>query len=212
MRATNSIIELEREYSKICENRTYPYGTEQTLGHSYEGLPVTWAVEKNVNGMYDQCVDIVKSAIADVISKDEIKRDIITLDPADILIVDFAIRMEESRQLKLLDRLENSHIPVWRFEESVEQFMECRTGKVTLLLPVTRVTSEFIDGVEWPMVVVILPSAGMVLKTAELKDGAERLKNYDPYISFFRTMARLVVISDEWKNKEEFLSDVKTHI
>ncbi len=89
--------------------------------------------------------------------------------------------------------------------------MECKTGNVTLLQPVTRATSEFIDGVEWPMVVVILPS-GMVLKTAELKDGAERLTNYDPYISFFRTMARLVVISDKWKNKEEFLSDVKTHI
>ena len=184
MRATNSVIDLLREYSKVYENQSYPYGTEQILGHSSQGLPVTWAVEKSVGEMYDKCVDVVKNAKS-------------TLYPADILVVDFAIRMKESRQLEqsLPDRLKNSRIPVWRFDESIEQFMKCRTGKVTLLQSDARSTSEFIDGVEWSMVVVVLPS-GMVLRTAELADGAEKLRKYDPYISFFRTMGNLVLISD----------------
>ena len=200
MRATNSVIDLLREYSKVYENRSYPYGTEQILGHSSQGQPVTWAVEYTVSEMYDKCVDVVSSEKS-------------TLSREDILIVDFAIRMKESRQLEqsLPDRLQNSRIPVWRFGESVEQFMKCRTGKVTLLQSDARSTSEFIDGVEWSMVVVVLPS-GMVLQTAELADGAEKLRKYDPYISFFRTMGKLVVISDKWENMNEFLSDIKTQL
>ena len=200
MRATNNVIDLLREYSKVYENRRYPYGTEQILGHSSQGPPVTWAVENTVSEMYDKCVDVVKSAKS-------------TLYPADILIVDFAIRMKESHQLEqsLPDRLQNSRIPVWRFDESVEQFMKCRTGKVTLLQSDARSTSEFIDGVEWSMVVVVLPS-GMVLKTTELAYGADKLRKYDPYISFFRTMGKLVVISDKWQNMNEFLSDIKTQL
>ncbi|CAB4021552.1 Hypothetical predicted protein [Paramuricea clavata] len=213
MRATNSITELERDYSKLYADRSYPYGTERILGHSYEGLPVTWAVEENVSEMYDKCVDIVYRAITDVIPPDILKRDNITLDPADILIVDFAIRMDESRQLEqsLMDRLTNRHVPVWTFGQSPEQIVEDKTKKVTLLQSVKRKASEFLDGIERPMVVVILPS-GMVLKTAKLADEAERLRNYDTYISFFRTMVKLVVISDKWTNKEEFLSDVKDHM
>ncbi|CAB4021553.1 Hypothetical predicted protein, partial [Paramuricea clavata] len=207
-RATNSIIELERDYSKLYADRSYPYGTERILGHSYKGLPVTWAVEENVSEMYDKCVDSVYRAITHVTPPDILKRDKITLDPADVLIVDFAIRMDESRQLEqsLMDRLTNRHVPVWTFDESRD-----KTGKVTLLQSVTHSASKFVDGVEWSMVVVILPS-GMVLKTAKLADGAEKLRNYDPYISFFRTMVKLVVISDKWTNKKEFLSDVKEHI
>ncbi|CAB3984004.1 Hypothetical predicted protein [Paramuricea clavata] len=213
-RATNSIIELERDYSKVYADRSYPYGTERILGHSYEGLPVTWAVEKAVSEMYDKCVDIVSSAITDVIPLDILKRDKITLDHADVLIVDFAIRMNESRQLEqsLLDRLTNRrHVPVWTFDESRERSVESKTGKVTLLQSVTHSASKFIDGVERSMVVVILPS-GMVLKTAKLADGAKELRKLDPYISFFRTTVKLVVISDKWTSKEEFLSDVKVHM
>ncbi|CAB3984005.1 Hypothetical predicted protein [Paramuricea clavata] len=214
MRATNSIIELERDYSKVYADRSYPYGTEQILFNSNQGQPVTWAAEKNVNEMYDKCVDIVSRAITDAVVKDAVKSDKPAFSPADILIADFAIRMNESRQLKqsLLDRLKNSHIPVWTFEERREQFLRCTImGKVTLLRSDKRSASEFIDGVEWPMVVVILPS-GMVLKTAKLADGAEKLRKLDTYISFFRTKERLVVISDKWTNKEEFLSDVKTQV
>lgn len=60
------------------------------------------------------------------------------------------------------------------------------------------------------MVVVILPS-GLFLETETLAESknAEKLRNYDPYISFFRSMVKLVVISDKWKDSKSFLTDVE---
>ena len=209
-RATNNIIELERAYGGLKQNTAYPYGTEKILGHSYKGPPVTWAAEKNIGEMYDKCVHIVNSSVH---SQRSIKSQLI-FNPADILVVDFAIRIEASRQLEqsLLDRLKNGGIPVWTFDESTteqtEQLMRCKMKNVTLLQAKTRDVSEFIDGVEWPMVVVILPSE-MVRKEAKLAKDASKLRSYDPYISFFRSMVKLVVISDKWTNMQEFLDDVK---
>ena len=216
MRGTNNIIELERAYSKVYQDRSHPYGTEKILGHSDEGVRVTWAVEESIDKMYDRCVDIVKRARTVAINSEIIKRAQLLLDDADILIVDFAIRMEASRDLKhkLLDRLTESGIDVWTLDESglkqIEKSAEEQLKKTTLLQSCRRQVSEFIDGVEWPMVVVILPSK-MVRKEAKLANDAEELRNYDPFISFFRSMVKLVVISDKWENMEQFLNDVKEH-
>ena len=209
MRGTNSIIELERDYSRLYGKRSYPYGTEEILGHSYVGLPVTWVVEESVDRMYEQCVDIVKRAIKNGFPEGVAKRDILTIKPNDIVVVDFAIRTEESRQLEksLPSRLTNNDISVWTFGENHADTVE----KVAVLQSDKRSASEFLDGVERKMVVVILPS-GMVLKTAKVADGATALRNYDTYISFFRTMVKLVVISDKWENKETFLADISTNV
>ena len=61
------------------------------------------------------------------------------------------------------------------------------------------------------MVVVILPS-GMVLRTSELANGTKPLRNYDPYISFFRTMVKLVIISDKWENEDDYLKDIAKNV
>ena len=183
MRATNNIIELLREYTKLYENRSYPYGAEQILGHSYEGSPVSWTVEKNINKMYSTYVDIVNGAITDISPKNADEKSI-PLDPEDILVVDFAFRMEESRQLEqsLFNRLNDTHqtIGVCKFDGSLEQFKKCETNDIMLLQSIG--TSGILDGVEWPMVVVILPSS-MVLTTAKLAEGAEKLRKYEPFQS-----------------------------
>ena len=117
MRGTNSIIELERDYSRLYGKRSYPYGTEEILGHSYVGLPVTWVVEESVDKMYEQCVDVVKRAIIDGFPQEVADRKISTTKAKDIVVVDFAIRTEESYQLEksLPVRLNKNHIPVWIF-------------------------------------------------------------------------------------------------
>ena len=214
MRGTNNIIELERAHSKMYEDRSHPYGTEKILGHSHEGVPITWAVEESIEMMYDRCVHITQRATTPAINPGIIKRDHVILEYQDILIVDFATRMEASRQLEqsLLDRLKTGGIPVWTFDDSTteqtEESLNNLMKNVTLLQAKTRDVSEFIDGVEWPMVVVILPSE-MVKQKAKLAKDASRLRSYDPYISFFRSMVKLVVISDQWTNMQEFLNDVK---
>ena len=210
-RGTNNIIELERGYSALYQQRSYPYGTRQLLGHSLEGLPITWAIEKGVDEMYSKCVEITNSAIRDVLSRDTIRTDKLTLDPSDILIVDFAIRTNESLSTKSLEeRLASMSIPVWTFGNSLVHLTKCKRGKVTLLNSVTRDDSSYIDGVEWPMVIVILPSH-LLLETASLavQRKAQKLRNYDPYISFFRAMVKLIIISDKWKDKDSFLADVE---
>ena len=214
MRGTNNIIELERAYSKVYEDRSHPYGTEKILGHSHEGVPITWAAEESIEMMYDRCVHITQRATTPAINPGIIKRDHLILEYQDILIVDFATRMEASRQLEqsLLDRLKTGGIPVWTFDESSTEQTEVSLNNImesiTLLQAKTRDVSEFIDGVEWPMVVVILPSE-MVTQEAKLAEGTEKLRSYDPYISFFRSMVKLVVISDKWTNMQKFLDDVK---
>ena len=85
--------------------------------------------------------------------------------------------------------------------------MNCDEGRVTLLSSPTREDSTHLDGVEWPVVVVILPS-GVLLNTAELAPNAERLRNYDTYISCLCTQVKLVVISDKWTD-EMFLKDIE---
>lgn len=209
LRATNNIINLERGYSDKYQNRSYPYGTRQILGHSLEGLPITWAVEESVDGMYSKSVNIIDSAMRNVISLDAIRREKLTLDPADIIIINFAIRTNASlnAEQSLQKYLEDKDVPYWTVGGNLKAFMDCKRGEVTLLQSFTRKVSSYLDGVEWPMVIVILPS-GLLLNTAKLAKGAEELRNYDPYISFFRTMIKLVVISDKWKSSEEFLADI----
>ena len=191
LRATNSIIKLEREYSALYQKRSYPYGTQKVLGHSLEGLPITWAVEKGLDGMYTKCVDIIDSALKNVISLDPIHRKNLALDPGDVMIVNFAIRVQESLHVKLESYLERKKIPFVSFDQNLKQLVEAERGKVVLLQSCTREISSYLDGVEWP----------------ELVDGAQTLRNYDPYISFFRTMVKLVVISDKWSDSEGFLND-----
>lgn len=211
VRATNTIVNLERGYSACYQGRSYPYGTEQIFGHYLEGLPVTWATAGSVDGMYNECLETVSSALRDPTAHTTIlKTKRMTLNPADILIVNFAVRTKESLgvTLSLESRLLSENIPIWSFGDSPEQFMNCDEGKVTILNSHTREDSTHLDGVEWPMVIVILPSA-VLLNEAEIAEKAKPLRNYDTYISFFRTQAKLVVISDKWTNEETFLKDIK---
>ena len=211
VRATNTIVNLERGYSACYLGRSYPYGTEQILGHSLEGLPVTWAIADSVDGMYNKCLEFVNSTLKDPTVRTAIlKTKKLTLNPADILIVNFAVRTKESLSVtpSLEARLHSANIPIWLFGESPEQFMNCDEGKVTLLNSHTREDSTHLDGVEWPVVVVILPSA-VLLNKAEITDEAKPLRNYDTYISFFRTQVKLVVISDKWTDEDKFIKDIK---
>ena len=201
-RGTDSIIELEASYSALYQSRSYPYGTREILGHSLEGLPVSWIVESGVQRMYSKCVEIVDTYVHDIPGN-------LILSPSDILVVDFATRSHESLGIQpLSEQLKNKEIPVWTFGETPYIPMTCKN--LTLLNSVTRDDSSYLDGVEWPMVIVILPS-GLVLETEPLAESknAEKLRNYDPYISFFRSMVKLVIISDKWTNSKSFLSDVK---
>lgn len=207
LRPGNSIVQLESGYSEIYSERSYPYGTKQILGHSLEGLPITWAAENDVDGMYTTCADIVHCTIRDAFSFSGFKRDDLTLNAHDILIVDFAIRMDVNTKQSLKELLHARNVPFVAYGESTEQFKFRDSKKVTLLQSFTRDASSYLDGVEWPMVIVILPS-GMLLNTSKLAKGAQSLRNYDPYISFFRTMVKLVVISDKWENDKAFLADV----
>ena len=210
-RATNTIINLERDYSAFYQGRSHPYGTKEILGHSLEGLPITWATADSVDGMYNECLEFVSSSLNDPITQTSIlKTKKLVLNPADILIVNFAVRTMESLSVtpSLEARLKSAKIPFWSFGESPELFMNCDEGKVTLLNSPTREDSTHLDGVEWPVVVVILPS-GVLLNTAELAPNAERLRNYDTYISCFRTQVKLVVISDKWTDEKMFLNDIK---
>ena len=206
LRATNAIIDVERDYSGKSRHRAYPFGTELIRGHSFEGLPVTWAVEDDVDGMYAKCADIVESALG--ISSVTVDGEKLVLYPDDILIVDFAIRTNESLHVKqsLKKHLSDKRIPIWSFGESLEQFTDCGVGNVTLMESRVREASCYLDGVEWPMVVVILPSK-LLMNEADLASGAQKLRNYDLYISLFRAMVKLVVISDKWSKKEDFITD-----
>lgn len=207
LRPGNSIVQLERGYSEVYSQRSYPYGTKQILGHSLEGLPVTWAVEKDVDGMYTTCADIVDHTIRDTFSVDGFRRDKFALHAHEILVVDFAIRMDTSTKQSLEELLSARSVPFLAFGEDTQRFKVYDSGKVTLLQSLTRDASSYLDGVEWPMVIVILPS-GLLLNTSKLSKGAQKLRNYDPYISLFRAMVKLVVISDKWESDKDFLFDV----
>ena len=210
-RATNNIIKLERDYSSRYQNRTFTYGTEKMLGHSLEGPAIAWEVVQDVASMYKRCVEIVQSATRDAMHEDDttpLRKKSLILNPADILIVNFAVRASESLLVRQsLKELLVETIPVWTFGDDIEQFMNCKEGKLTLLDSPTRDDSTYLDGVEWPMVMVILPSA-VLLNKAKPPEGAEGLRNYDTYIAFFRAQAKLVIISDKWRSQEEFLKDV----
>ena len=208
LRPGNSIVQLVSGYSELYSERSYPYGTKQILGHSFEGWPITWTVEKDVDGMYTACANIVDNTIRSAFkSYEDLKRDKLTLNPHDILVVNFAIRMDANANLSLEELFYARNVPFLTFGESTEHFKIRDSRKVTLLQSLTRDASSYLDGVEWPMVIVILPSS-MLLNTAKLAKGAQNLRNYDTYISFFRTMVKLVVISDKWENGKDFLTDV----
>ncbi len=117
------------------------------------------------------------------------------------------MRSKESHDVvpTLKEQLLASHVPMWSFGENMEQYLY-RT-KLTLLSSKTRKESTYLDGMEWPMVIVILPS-GVLLNKDIIVDGAERLRNYDTYISFFRAQVQLIIISDKWKCENEFLKDI----
>ena len=206
-RGTNRIIELEASYSALYQSRSYPYGTREILGHSLEGLPVIWIAESGIQRMYSKCVELIDTTVHDIPFA-KVKENLI-LSPSDILVVDFATRSHESLGIQpLSEQLKNKGIPVWTFGDT--PFIPMTCNNLTLLNSVTRDDSTYLDGVEWPMVVVILPS-GLVLETEPLAESknAEKLRNYDPYISFFRSMVKLVIISDKWTNSKSFLSDVE---
>ena len=210
-RATNTIINLERDYSAFYQGRSHPYGTKEILGHSLEGPPITWATADSVDGMYNECLKFVNSTLHSSIAQTSIlKLKKLVLNPADILIVNFAVRTMESVSVtpSLDTRLKSANIPIWLFGEDPKLFMNCDEGKVTLLNSSTREDSTRLDGVEWPVVIVILPS-GVLLNTAELAPDAERLRNYDTYISCFRTQVKLVIISDKWTDEKMFLKDIE---
>ena len=207
LRATNTIIELEKMYGSFYQGRSYPYGTKEVLGHSLEGLPISWVVEKGLQNMYAKCTEIVNSAVRDVLELDvSLDGKKLALNPSDILIVNFAVRMRESASKNLKQHLDIKNLPVWMVD--FKDPPECNTGKMTLLQSHTRQDSSYLDGMEWPMVVVILPSS-LLLGTAPLAHGAPSLRNYDTYIAMFRAVVKLVVISDKWTNQEEFLADVE---
>ena len=214
IRATNTIINLERGYSAFYQGRSHPYGTKEILGHSLEGLPIMWATADSIDGMYDECLKFVNSTLNSPIPQTlthKMKK--LVLNPADILIVNFAVRTMESLSVtpSLEARLKSANIPIWSFGEDPELFMNCDEGKVTLLNSPTREDSTHLDGVEWPMVVVVLPS-GVLLNTAELAPNAERLRNYDTYISCFRTQIKLVIISDKWTDEKMFMKDIELRL
>jgi len=211
VRGSNNIIELETKYSHLYENRTYPYGTKDMQGHSIAGFPIMWIRANGVDDMYSKCVEVIGRATKESPLPGESASEVtLILNPADIMVADFAVRTKESLSVKpeLKERLLNASIPVWSFGDSMEEFMKCDMGKMTLLASKTREKSTYVDGVEWPMVVVILPSV-LIKNEAELAEGAERLRNYDTYISFFRAQLKLVVISDKWTNDSEFLADIR---
>jgi hypothetical protein len=209
LRATNAIIDIERRYIDQYEHRPFIFGTKEVLGHSFEGLPVTWAVEKSIDGMYARCADIVADATGYSPIPHATNRERLMLYPDDVLVVNFAIRTAVSMQAEhsLKEHLNGNGVPVWTFGDSLEQFKDCGVRKVSLVESLIREISCFVDGVEWPLVVVILPH-DLLMQKAELAPGAQKLRNYDPFISFFRVMVKLVIISDKWKNSEEFLDDL----
>ena len=208
LRATNSIINVERDYSFLYKDRTYPYGTQQIHNHSLKGLPVLWSVEKKIDDMYKKSVNLVSDALRTVLTLDKLSTGKLTLDPADIIIVNFAIRIKGLPGASSLeDYLNDAKIGFWKLSESVDDYVNCHSEKVTVLNSLTRENSSYLDGVEWPMVIVILPY-DLLNGTAKLANGAEKLRNYDPYIALFRTMVKLVVISDKWKTSEDFLEDI----
>ena len=215
LRTTNSIINLMRKYNHLYSKRKYPYGTQTVLDHTFEGLPITWIKKDTFDEMYTACVTTVHTALTKLISINYQQIENLILNPADILIVDFSVRSKESLRvlIPLEQGLQNKGIPFWTFEEdNRKQFMNCTNGgKVTLCNSYTRKVSTYLDGVEWPMVVVILPH-GVLLNEMEKREGAEKLRNYDPYISLFRSMAKLIVISDKWENNEDFLQDIKNKL
>ena len=205
LRTTNSIIDFEREYGGLYQDRSYPYGTKEVLNHTLTGLPIQWVVEKDLNSMYIRCAEVVNTAIRSTDANGEK----LALDPTDIVIVNFAVRMNESLHNTPLDELLRSkNIRSWNLNtDNPDKLMSCDVGKVTLLQSYTRQDSSYLDGVEWPMVVVILPSS-LLLGTAPLANGAPSLRNYDTYIAMFRAMVKLVVISDKWTHQAEFLADI----
>jgi hypothetical protein len=200
LRAGNSVINLERGYSAVYSNRSYLYGTRCILGHSLEGVAVTWMVQDDVSNMYSMCAEVVDRTVRDAFSIDEFRRDKLTLNPQDILVVNFAIRMDVNVERPLEELFIAKNIPFQSLGENpgAGKFKVSDAAKVMLLQSLTRDASSYLDGVEWPMVIVILPSS-MLLNTAKLAKGAQSLRNYDPYISFFRTMVKLVIISDKWR-------------
>ena len=211
IRATNTIVKLQRDYSAFYRGCPYPYETERIHGHSCEGLPIMWTTADNIDGMYDECLKVVASTIKDpIMQTSTLKTKKLMLNPGDILIVNFAVRTMESLSVtpSLEGRLMNANIPIWLFGDNPELFMNRDAGKVTLLNSPTREDSTHLDGVEWPVVVIILPS-GVLVNTAELAPNAERLRNYDTYISCFRTQVKLVVISDKWTDEKMFLNDIE---
>ncbi len=78
---------------------SYLYGTREILGHSLEGVPVTWIAENSVDDMYNKCAHIVDSTIQDAFLVDGFKRDKMILNPQDILVANFAIRMDVSVEI-----------------------------------------------------------------------------------------------------------------
>ena len=76
--------------------------------------------------LYDKCLKFVSSTLKDPVAQ-TFKTRQLTLNPADILIVNFAVRTMESLSVtpSLKARLKSANIPLWSFGEDPELFMNC---------------------------------------------------------------------------------------
>lgn len=169
--------------------------------------------------MYNKCVQFIKQvlwfnqdlrpSLLMTTSKSQLK---LQLDPGDILVVNFIARYQSKHNLgdSLTSMLEKMEIPVCSLNDlqasSVEDEFLDSSGGVCLLNSKSRKDSEYIDGAEWPMVIVLLTPE---LLLSDGNAGFEPVHNYDPYIAMFRAQAKLVVISDSWRSSQDFLNSVK---
>lgn len=167
--------------------------------------------------MYQTCGDIIKEATRPTAelrppslmktSKSGMRFQLLA---GDILVVNFVARYKTENNLA--DELDRRGIHVFELSELSEQglvpgdFSKVCQDKVCLLNSMSRHDSTLIEGTEWPMVIILLTSE-LLFTTAE-KVTFEMLRNYDAYIAMFRAQAKLVVISNSWKNQQDFLKVV----
>ena len=235
LRSTNNIVKLIQDYSACYSDRSFPYGTDQMLNHNVDGQEIDWvdvkseaklnpalqnSLEKReelTRLMYKKCGEIIKQATHSTAelrptpsNKAGSSGMKFLLQAGDILVVNFVARYQTDNNLcnELVERKMKVHE---LGKESVHgDFSEVCKDKVFLLNSMSRENSVLIEGTEWPMVILLLTSE--LLFTTAKKVPFEMLRNYDPYIAMFRAQAKLVVISDSWKNQQDFLKAVKAKV
>lgn len=206
-RSTNTIINFERDfYQSLYKFSHFPkLEMWEIYGHSPQGLPIQWEVEQSVDLMYSSCTGTVEKVLA-VYNQPIIQTKMrVCINPSDILIIDFAVRIKDSITIEpLRDQLMRVGIPVFLLNKDDTPYHEANS--VSLLSAMNSSASMYIDGIEWPMVIVILPSRFM--QFTKVND-VEPLHSHDLIISLSSATTKLIVISDKWTNNEEFLIDVE---